>query len=587
MSDQKHYTEPISLNSLQRIFSRTPNILMSTTSPLDSCSRTTKIDVLPRSPAISSPGQRLILPKLGVTQLGLVESLYSDDQDQQGIIFSVQSPDFILSSSSERKPRCAVPASSSSQSEGRERSGQVVTCCICSTVMTDNYQDVLEETTDLGNSFSQIVVSVLGPDMADSLQVNSLICQTCAALVTRIDKTRTQLERDCGQLKDVHQSSQQEMEIDLLGSNGEAVLSVVSSSNNLECRVLDISQGLVAAREARTSDFCCPVLASHKILSCGSEEDTGKTIFYCTPAEWENYNAQSNSLVSLCSGCMLGAQCRVVFSPLVMEEISAELEEPQPGPFLCADCDKSYHKIHLLISHIQHCHASKDKAGDLNMNEVDLAVEEKLVTSAEEAKDQVCQRTGEEPSLEKPFQCESCDKCFSNYSNMMSHVEHYHGWSRQCNVQDCGVKLNSIASFVTHHVRHCQPDFVIPESNNERNTVLCRCPVCGKSSQGVNRHWEHTFIHDKIPRFKCPLCDRRVNKVQNLKDHIKRHLGPDSKTKKCELCDKKFCPADIYKHMKMVHGKQDTKYHCNICGKTFPLLHKLKEHNKVHLRNNK
>ena len=31
------------------------------------------------------------------------------------------------------------------------------------------YQDVLEETTDLGNSFSQIVVSVLGPDMADSL----------------------------------------------------------------------------------------------------------------------------------------------------------------------------------------------------------------------------------------------------------------------------------------------------------------------------------------------------------------------------------------------------------------------------------
>ena len=122
MSDQKHYTEPISLDSLQRIFSRTPSILMSTTSPLDSCSRTTKIDVLPRSPAISSPGQRLILPKLGVTQLGLVESLYSDDQDQQGIIFSVQSPDFILSSSSERKPRCAVPPSCSSQSEGRERS---------------------------------------------------------------------------------------------------------------------------------------------------------------------------------------------------------------------------------------------------------------------------------------------------------------------------------------------------------------------------------------------------------------------------------------------------------------------------------
>jgi len=216
------------------------------------------------------------------------------------------------------------------------------------------------------------------------------------------------------------------------------------------------------------------------------------------------------------------------------------------------------------------------------MNDTEMATEETLDTGGELA----CQRTGEVPSLDKPFQCETCDKCFSNYSNMMSHIEHYHGWTRQCNVEGCGAQLTSIASFVTHHVRHSQPDFVIPESNNERNTVMCKCPICGKSSQGVNRHWEHSFIHDKIPRFKCPLCDRRVNKVQNLKDHIKRHLGPDSK-KECELCDKKFCPADIYKHMKMVHGRQDTKYHCNVCGKTFPLLHKLKEHSKVHMSNSK
>ena len=562
--------------------------MISAANPLDSCSRTTKIDVVPRSPVISSPGQRFILPKVGVSQLGLVESLYSDEQDQQGIIFSVQSPDFILSSSSsERKPRCAVPTTSTnSQSVPPERSGQQSTCCVCSAV-TGDCEDVFEASTELGNSLSHILVSVLGPDITDSLQVNSLICQTCSTLVSRIDKSRTQLERDCGQLRDLSQSSQQEIEDDLLGSNGEAVLSIVSSSSNLECRVVDISQGLVAAREARTSDFCCPVLASHQILSSGTDEDTTRTIFYCTPGEWESYNAQSHSLVSLCSGCMLGAQSRIVFSPNVMEEISAELEEPQEGPFLCADCDKSFHKLHLLISHLQHSHNNNSQTGDVNVSEVQLAASEETLTNVDEARDLVCQRTGEEPSLDKPFQCESCEKCFSNYSNMMSHVEHYHGWSRQCNVEGCGVKLNTIASFVTHHVRHSQPDFTIPESNNERNTVLCRCPVCGKTSQGVNRHWEHTFIHDKIPRFKCPLCDRRVNKVQNLKDHIKRHLGPDSKTKECELCEKKFCPADIYKHMKMVHGKSDSKYHCNVCGKSFPLLHKLKEHNKVHMRKKK
>ena len=106
--------------------------------------------------------------------------------------------------------------------------------------------------------------------------------------------------------------------------------------------------------------------------------------------------------------------------------------------------------------------------------------------------------------------------------------------------------------------------------------------ICHKISFGVNRYWEHSFVHDAVPRFKCPLCDRRVNKVQNLKDHIKRHLGPESKTKECDLCKKKFCPADIYKHMKTVHGKQDSKHKCNVCGKSFPSLHKLDHHSLTH-----
>ena len=578
MSEQKHPSEQISLNSLQRILTRTPNIVMGGGGPLDSCSRTTKIEVL------SSPGpsqNRFILPKVGVgvTQLGVVEGLYTEeaeDGSHQGIVFSVQSPDFILSPSpSSSEPRRASVVSTVSTVSPR--------CCVCSSVRSgEDWQDGLEETTELGTTLSEILVSVLGQDILDSLQLNPLICQTCSLLISRIDKSRTQLERDCCQLKDVHQVAQQEMEEDLVGGEGEAVLSVVSSTNNLECRVLDISQGLVAAREARNKNFCCPVLASHQILRSQSEEDTVKTVFYCSPGEWESYNDQSNSLVSLCSGCMLGSNTRMVFSPNIMEGISSELEDPLPGPFLCADCEQNFPKMHLLISHLQQSHNNNEHT--VHLSGVDFAPEESLANNNEEMRDLSCQRTGEEPSLDKPFQCESCDKCFSNYSNMMSHVEHYHGWSRQCNVEGCAEKLTSIANFVTHHVRHGHPDFLIPESNNERNSVQCKCPVCGKSSQGVNRHWEHSFIHDKIPRFKCPLCDRRVNKVQNLKDHIKRHLGPDSKTKQCELCDKKFCPADIYKHMKMVHGKQqDTKFHCNVCGKTFPLLHKLKEHNKVHL----
>ena len=185
-----------------------------------------------------------------------------------------------------------------------------------------------------------------------------------------------------------------------------------------------------------------------------------------------------------------------------------------------------FSKLYLLISHIQYDHINHVIKAEKKIYEHEEKY--KIMSSISDAGDK---RTREVPSLQKPFQCEACDKCFSDYNNMMSHVEHYHGWSRQCNVGTCQKRLSSIAEFVTHHVKHYDSTFTIPKNNSARNNCICICPVCKKISSGVNRHWEHSFIHNKVARFKCPLCDRRVNKVQNLKDHNKRHMGPASRKK--------------------------------------------------------
>ena len=109
----------------------------------------------------------------------------------------------------------------------------------------------------------------------------------------------------------------------------------------------------------------------------------------------------------------------------------------------------------------------------------------------------------------------------------------------------------------------------------------------------LSNHLEVKVKSDSEAEFICiyDTCNETFKTRNDAKKHIlkthRRQIKEKRKKFSCELCDKKFCPADIYKHMKMVHGKQqqqDTKFHCNVCGKTFPLLHKLKEHNKVHLR---
>ena len=537
-------------------------IIFQTMSNNESCSRTSRVNIIPR---LSS--QKFILPKENSPNIDLL----SEVSQQGGYVISLNSEDILTTHSS--------TCSDSGESATRSLNNNTL-CCICSAKITEKSVNVFEDFTSEGNNFSDVLSSVVGSDVWEPQHVTSVLCVSCADLVSRIDHHRVQLDRDCSHLRDLVQASQQSVENDLFEPESRPcdVISSLISGETLECRILDISQGVVAGH-FKSADLCCPVLDTQIIRPrSGDVEEVSRVRLYCSPLEWAEYQC-SGEIKTLCSGCILAPDQShssiTVLSQKILDCVLVELEQEQRFPYLCSDCDKCYDKLHLLISHLhdQHMETSSESS-DTGEDSADDEAEQNVIIIAE--------KTGEKPSVEKPFQCETCEKCFSNYSNLMSHVEHYHGWSRQCNVTGCEVTCSSIAEFVTHHVRHRDPGFFIPDTNHERNSVYCRCPVCPKTSAGVNRHWEHSFTHDPVPRFKCPLCDRRVNKVQNLKDHIKRHLGAESKTKECEVCHKMFCPADIYKHMKTVHGKQENKFTCNQCGKSFPQLHKLKFHSSIH-----
>ena len=73
--------------------------------------------------------------------------------------------------------------------------------------------------------------------------------------------------------------------------------------------------------------------------------------------------------------------------------------------FCCCDCGASFHHMHLLTNHIQSVHVD------------DLDKETEMETATGQKEDEILgevdpTRTGEVATLEKPFQCEHCDKCF-------------------------------------------------------------------------------------------------------------------------------------------------------------------------------
>ena len=106
-----------------------------------------------------------------------------------------------------------------------------------------------------------------------------------------------------------------------------------------------------------------------------------------------------------------------MLSQKILECVAVEMEQEQECPFLfCSECDRSFDKVHLLVGHIQHHHpSSSDTQGHSQIQPVD---NNGVIIIAE--------KTGEKPSVEKPFQCETCGKRFCQSGQRRTHIRKFH-----------------------------------------------------------------------------------------------------------------------------------------------------------------
>ncbi|VVC89072.1 zinc finger protein 91-like isoform X2 [Leptidea sinapis] len=160
----------------------------------------------------------------------------------------------------------------------------------------------------------------------------------------------------------------------------------------------------------------------------------------------------------------------------------------------------------------------------------------------------------------KEFQCSSCDNIFDNKDLLFAHRQEKQCMLRACDI--CGQLVYSI----TKHMRHIH-----------KQTVIHKCPTCGKEFPIIARLKNHMLIHTNTFNFFCDLCPYKCKYKHYLVMHMRTHTG--EKPYGCPVCPAKFVnPSNLNKH-KLTH--QEKQYKCMMCDKSFRTSPGLREHHEA------
>nr|CAI5862042.1 unnamed protein product [Callosobruchus analis] len=192
------------------------------------------------------------------------------------------------------------------------------------------------------------------------------------------------------------------------------------------------------------------------------------------------------------------------------------------------------------------------------------------------------------------FYCKPCKKKFFCKKQLEMHTKIEHErLSYEC--QQCHKTFKDEATLNLHVFSH-QKDKVRPFSCTECKKEFCTvanifgsedevvCPECLKVFKSRrNLYWHTQQVHNRRnpARIACKVCEMTFETRILLKDHLKASHMDDEGGYKCDLCGKSFSGLiKLRSHIDRFHQKIK-KYICHECDRGFYWSKDLEEHNKV------
>ncbi|XP_008553025.1 zinc finger protein 723 [Microplitis demolitor] len=168
---------------------------------------------------------------------------------------------------------------------------------------------------------------------------------------------------------------------------------------------------------------------------------------------------------------------------------------------------------------------------------------------------------------EGDFQCESCNRIFSNLRLFRIHKRVHYPQAKSWTCDQCGKKYSSKNLLEEHRNTH----------TGHRPYI---CKVCKKDFASKYTFKAHVKTHEIRPRpFECMQCNKTFLSQQNLTQHERTHLG--IKEFVCQHCGKAFGSQHNLEVHNIVHTGHKP-YVCDHCGKAFARKAEIRDHERTH-----
>ncbi|XP_068112240.1 zinc finger protein 629-like [Hyperolius riggenbachi] len=203
--------------------------------------------------------------------------------------------------------------------------------------------------------------------------------------------------------------------------------------------------------------------------------------------------------------------------------------------------------------------------------------------------------TGQTPSVEKPYSCLECGKCYSSTKSLSKHTRLHTG----VNVNfcaECGKTFFNKSGLIKHQRIHsgekpfacleCGKCFISKfeiEMHQRSHTgeKPYSCSECGRSFSTKSNLVKHTRVHTGEKPYTCLECQKSFSINSDLVRHVRTHTG--ERPYSCSDCGRRFISkSNLTRHQVVHSGIRERPYSCSMCRRCFTSNSDLGRHQRVH-----